>query len=342
MTQNAMKKIEIICSQKISIEEYKKEVFLTNTELQHALRIALIGMSFTGQPIRTRSKNVKEAVCRALGYPVPKSFKKTQPRFIGQNFDTYVQKSNNLQIWNEEIDADRRYVLIKLNEYDCVTSVVVLTGSQIQILDTTGTLTSKFQARLKNPVLMNGCFIGSSDTVHLNQRLKIDGHSLLSPTANPSKKSTLPIAQLYTKIQTVVGQSFVDAGADQERNRGAELHKLVCRAIGYDNYADNGQFPDLPNQLLEVKLQTSPTVDLGLVNPASTEDISGLNIDGFGIRHCDTRYAVFYASKCVTGEIKIEGLILVTGYDFFNFFVQFKGNEVNSKLQIPLPPSLFE
>lgn len=42
-------------------------------------------------PNRTRSKVVKTYACSALGYPAPKSFKKTQPRFTGQQLDTYVQ-----------------------------------------------------------------------------------------------------------------------------------------------------------------------------------------------------------------------------------------------------------
>ena len=69
------------------------------TDLEAILRSSLQGM-LLDFPIRTRSKYVKSAICEAIGYPVPKSFRKTQPRFPGQDFDVYVQKSNNLQIWN--------------------------------------------------------------------------------------------------------------------------------------------------------------------------------------------------------------------------------------------------
>ncbi|MGH8371362.1 MAG: restriction endonuclease, partial [Gammaproteobacteria bacterium] len=41
-------------------------------------------------PNRTRSKVIKSYVCEALGYPTPRSFKKTQPRFVGQQLDTYA------------------------------------------------------------------------------------------------------------------------------------------------------------------------------------------------------------------------------------------------------------
>ncbi|HFD0517876.1 TPA: hypothetical protein AB5E57_003458, partial [Vibrio cholerae] len=86
------------------------QYWLTSEELSAVLNDRLTGVSFKGLAIRTRSKVAKELVCETLGYPVPRSFVKCQPRFTGQMFDTYVQKSNNLQVWNEELDVERRYV----------------------------------------------------------------------------------------------------------------------------------------------------------------------------------------------------------------------------------------
>jgi hypothetical protein len=74
--------------------------------LEGVLHDGLLGLDLN-YPLRTRSKVLKAKICEILGYPVPKSFKKTQPRFPGQDFDTYIQKSNNLQIWNEEIVPTR-------------------------------------------------------------------------------------------------------------------------------------------------------------------------------------------------------------------------------------------
>jgi hypothetical protein len=53
-------------------------------ELEQLLRRELSSVVLTG-PIRTRSKFAKEAVCRALGYPVPTAFKRVKPRFPGQD-----------------------------------------------------------------------------------------------------------------------------------------------------------------------------------------------------------------------------------------------------------------
>ena len=91
----------------------------------------------------------------ALGYVIPNSFKKTQPRFIGQNFDVYNQKANNLQVWNEDLDPNRRYVIIKISADDIIERVKVVDGATLAKLDTTGTLTQKYQARLNPNSIQN-------------------------------------------------------------------------------------------------------------------------------------------------------------------------------------------
>ena len=88
------------------IEIGDPEFWIPTPELEALLSRALKGISFAGLPLRTRSKVMKGHVCQALGYPVPSMFKKTQPRFPGQLFVTYIQKSNNLQIWKRGDCAD--------------------------------------------------------------------------------------------------------------------------------------------------------------------------------------------------------------------------------------------
>ncbi|WP_244213841.1 hypothetical protein [Paenibacillus barcinonensis] len=151
----------------------------------------------------------------------------------------------------------------------------------------------------------------------------------------------LPIETLYNKLKSIVGSSFTDAGSDQERNRGAALHKLVCKKLGYSTYKDDGRFPDVKHQLLEVKLQTSPTIDLGLFSPDSTSILDIRQIDGNRVRLCDVRYAVFYG-VIEEGQVKITNFYLTTGEDFFSRFPQFQGKVLNSKLQIKLKKDFFE
>ena len=101
-------------------------------------------------------------------------------------------------------------------------------------------------------------------------------------------------------------------------------------------YADTGSFPDVVEQLVELKLQTAATIDLGLVSP---DDATAL--DFFPrIRHCDVRYAVFYG-MVVGSEVRLNHLVLARGADFFSFFQRFEGKVVNAKLQIPLPRDFF-
>ena len=91
---------------------------IPSCELEALLKSKLVGLELGRYPIRTRSKVVKSAICEAIGYPVPTTFRKTQPRFPAQNFDVYTQKSLNVQIWNEEIDLKRRYVFVRTDDRD--------------------------------------------------------------------------------------------------------------------------------------------------------------------------------------------------------------------------------
>jgi hypothetical protein len=114
----------------------------------------------------------------------------------------------------------------------------------------------------------------------------------------------------------------------------------VCRYLGYADYKDDGRFPDVRHQLLEVKLQTSPTIDLGLVRPDGEEALDVPKIEGKQVRHCDVRYALFYA-ETDGNQITLTHFYLTTGEAFFNYFPQFQGRVLNKKLQIALPDSLF-
>lgn len=315
--------------------------WIPTPELEALLDRELKGLSLAGLPLRTRSKVVKESVCRALGYPVPKSFKKTQPRFPGQFFDTYAQKANNLQIWNEELSGIRRYVLIRVSEQDVVSRVKVVTGDALAALDTTGTLTKKYQARCvpgQDPAEL----IAVRDTRTLrpftSEVAQVGG---VSPVKHPTPGELLPIATIFERLRHLIGARFQDAGFDQERNRGAALHRLVCEALGYASYQDDGQFPDIRHQLLEIKLQTSPTVDLGLVLPSSTEPLDVPMLNGTQVRHCDVRYLVFYG-RVAGGEVELTHLFLSTGEAFLGRFPQFQGKVLNAKIQIPLPNNFFD
>ena len=111
--------------------------------------------------------------------------------------------------------------------------------------------------------------------------------------------------------------------------------------MGYRNHSDNGRFPDIRHQLLEVKLQTSPTIDLGAISPNSEEQLEFPAVGRISVHHQDVRYAVFCGVLQGT-RVTIIGLTLVTGLDFYSVFEQFGGLVINRKYQLPLPRDFFD
>lgn len=313
-------------------------LYIPTVCLEKILSDAMVGLSLAGLPLRTRSKVVKEEICKALGYPIPKSFIKTQPRFFGQNFDVYTQKRLNVQIWNEEVDASRRYVFLRVNENDVITSVRVITGDLLVQYDRTGTLTQKFQARM---LQYADNFCSRYDTIAVSDWI-IDGHTTLEridPNQFPRRTQLLRITEIYNRLLPMVGRSVRYLDAVQERNRGAELHAMICDHLGYSYFDDDGTYPDIANQLLEVKLQTSPTIDLGLHSPIDGKVIA--QVDDMTFYSQDIRYAIF--NGVVQGDrVYLRNLYLVTGDEFTKFFPLFQGKGTNKKIQLPLPYDFFD
>jgi hypothetical protein len=323
-----------------AIEVGDSNFWIPTPQLEALLNQALTGLSLRF-PIKTRAKVVKRAVCEALGYPIPKSFKKTQPKFLGQQLDVYAQKSNNLQIWNEELSATRRYAIIQISNQDIVLTVKVVSGQELAPFDTTGTITTKYQARLVTGTNTHE-LISTEDTPPMLPHVKLGAvfPTSTSPIDEPVHGALLPIQEIFDKLSKLVGQSFIDPGVDQERNRGEALHRLICECLGYSRYEDRGQFPDIRHQLLEVKLQTSPTIDLGLILPSSNEHLDVQQLGMYHPKHCDSRYALFYATtngKLVT----LTHVFVSTGADFFTRFRRFEGKITNGKIQLPLPLKFF-
>ena len=223
------------------------ELWIPLHDLESILRSALQGRDLGGLPLRTRSKVAKELVCRALGYPTPKSFRKTRPRFPGQLFDTYVQKSDNLQIWNEAIDPSRRYVLIRLGPDDTVASVRVVAGTDIAVMDTTGTLTTKYQARMLESD-GNAELATPIDTGRVRSLLSEGSHSPppTFPTSDPAPGSLLAIADLFESLRGLVGTAISDAADAQERVTN------LCVVAGRDFF---DKFPAMKGMTINRKLQ---------------------------------------------------------------------------------------
>lgn len=307
--------------------------------MEAILQTELVGHQFPDVAIKTRSKLAKIEICNVLGYPVPKSF--SRRNFPGQNYDTSVQSANNFQVYNSEISPTRRYVLIRPNQERIIERVRVVSGADLAPLDTTGKLTRKYQARIIDFRQLNLATI--KDTPNLLQAITTRGVSVAkkSPIELPDVATLMPIQELFERISPLVGRSFSNPGLLQERNRGGYLHGLVSNALGYKDHSDNGRFPDVRHQLLEVKLQTSPTIDLGAVSPDSEELLEFPALGNVQVRHQDVRYAVF-CGNVSNDHVTITGLILVTGMQFFTSFQKFGGLVINNKYQLHLPRDFFD
>lgn len=322
--------------------DHAPELFLDIDVLEALLNETLTGLH-VDVPIRTRAKLVKVAVCKAMGYPVPSSFRKTQPRFPGQDLDVYVQKANNLQVWNEEITPTRRYAIARVGDDGKISRVRVVTGQALAVLDTTGTLTRKYQAK-RRAAKAGSALVVARDTDDFIRELDPQDSvaaqqlSAMSPTDHPRRGQVLTIGALYNVLVGLEGQTVVDPGAVQERLRGEGLHKLVCTTLGLGPYADRGRCPDIRAQALEVKLQTAGTIDLGPVTPDSTDVAEEI---GETLRHCDVRYAVVYADAAGSGRLRIREVVVTTGQAFFSEFQRFEGRVTNAKLQMHLPKTFF-
>ncbi|GGL28062.1 hypothetical protein [Nocardia jinanensis] len=313
-------------------------LFYTPHELEALLRAEIVGRDDLADiAVRTRSKVAKRIVCETLGYAPPSAFKKVNPRLTHPNVDVYSQQASNLQIWNQALDSARRYVILILKD-GLVADVKVIAGADLAQYDTTGTLTRKFQANRINE--NSGSLLAShADTSEFIEILRpvsvLRGE--VSPVIPPSPGQVLDINTVYTRLLPLVGHSFSDPGLTQERNRGTAVHRQVCAQLGLSHFADNGQFPDVLSQALEVKLQLARTVDLGLELPESRTPVASTN----GVLSvADVRYAIFYGER-LGATFSITELVVVTGQDFFTEFRQFGGKISNSKLQLRLPSDWF-
>src|SRR5574344_634222 len=308
------------------------DILIPDNDLERILNQGLPALNLD-YPLRTRSKVIKSKICEILGYPIPSSFSKTHPRFPNQNLNIYTQKADNIQVWNSEIDPEQRYAIIRVNENNCVTKVRVIRGKQLASWDKTGTLTHKYQARLEPKQLTS--HILSTDSFEVRPKgttLKFNPQA--SCLDEPTTRTLLTIDEISQQLKPLLLMHFPYGGKTDDRNRGYYLHEKICRLLCYEIGRDSGQFPDIPNQLLEIKLQTSPTIDLGLHQPDEDFVIDATWKTPY-LAYM-VRYLIIYAS-IFENSLTIENYYLCSGKEFFKFFPRFEGKIKNAKLQIPIP-----
>jgi len=108
--------------------------------------------------------------------------------------------------------------------------------------------------------------------------------------------------------------------------------RKVLELLGYPNEEKKplyGAFPDIRNQLLEVKVQDSPTVDLGKFSPEFEEIV----IEDLNITTYDVRYLIALTNS--ETEI-IEGIILSSGEKLGEVFSYVSDESYKCQRSIPI------
>ncbi|MGC3850563.1 hypothetical protein [Limosilactobacillus reuteri] len=269
--------------------------------------------------------------------------RKGVPKFLREYVDTYLitsGKNYNLQVWNRNPDTDMpqveytnnkkflkskdvRFIFGKINlDTDTIESIFIASPHKItEMFGMFGVPTAKYQLIISETAkrLLNQnsthivCFDDASSlTPFIEEDSKSNCDFRVFPT---NKDKIMPISQIRRLVQPLVGTSI---SGDSTRTRGLTLEQTVVEHLGYQlTKTMYPQYPDIPNQLLEVKVQDAPTVDLGKYSPQNVQvpaELMGVNEE---ITTANMRYLIAITDP-VTGII--QDIFLGPGSSLNNYF----------------------
>ena len=322
---------------------------------------------------RTDGSNARKLVAETLlRFPLPdpcphSSYRiipiggKGIPRIVLEYLDTYIVTTGstyNLQVWNRNPAADSvqveyrsgetmsakdvRLVLLRVdpNKHRIV-SILVLSPDYIEgKFGRFGKPTIKHQLiippRVRQEALQrNPPGIFCPDTPALSGDVT---RQYAIPTSSMGAEPRA--GQLFSldliremAVAGLIGESLHQMST---KTRGQALEQVVAILLGYkisDGDLLEGGFPDVPNQALEVKIQDSPTVDLGRFSPQFEEPVPACP----GLSTLDIRYLIALTNAETS---IIEGIVLCPGTRLGEFF-SFVG-ATNFKCQRSIPMSFFD
>jgi hypothetical protein len=326
----------------------------------------------TGKP-RTDGSTLRKLVANALlkndispeaetgSFEIIPPKKKGVPKMIREMIDTYIVTTGdtyNLQIWNRYPNSnsilvkytngetirskDIRLIFIKINTVTAkIDSIVILTPEYIENkFGKFGKPTIKHQLLIlpkQREIIINSenSILSFSDTKNLTYRIC---HTCKSTPENMLKKPDFQDLFSIGLLKDMVAKKLIGKTleANDTKNRGQALERLVLHLLGYseDNLTSlAGGYPDIPNQLLEIKVQDSPTVDLGKYSPETEE----LVFEDSNVTTGDIRYLIALTNS-QTGII--EGIVLVPGEKLGEIFTYI--SDISFKCQRSISMSFFE
>lgn len=282
------------------------------------------------------------------------------PRILRELVDTYIVtaedfRSYNLQVWNRDpteavlvqynsgevvLSKDIRLVLVRIDpKTNLVRSIYVLSPEYIiQNFGVFGKETIKHQLLVSPEARAQVVSRIPPILVHPDRPAM---SPLLAgrPITVTGSIHDQPVSGQVMTLETlanILGPSLVGMrfGRSQTRNRGQELEAAVARALGYqlpEGTLLASDFPDIRAQVLEVKIQECPTVDLGLFNPQFPELVQNC-----GVSTEDVRYLIALINPST--EI-IDGLVLCPGARLGDHFSYVR--TTSYKCQRSIPASFF-
>lgn len=349
---------------KLKIPPQNKQDLTSPKKLAKKLEV-VVGSDFslTGKP-RTDGSNLRKLIAKTLLENNPpicaeKSdyelmSKKGVPKILLEYVDTYIVTSGttyNLQVWNrnpssssvqvEYIDGttlqsnEVRFVLVKIDMVQKkIETVVVLTPQYI--VDNFG----KFgKPTIKSQLIISSKFrqsiLNSTDKIlfypdELGEKLNFNNLDKFSIHDEPTIDSLLPMESIKEIIlKKIIG---LEIPPSSTKNRGQLLENIFAKALGYklkENESLAGGYPDIRNQALEIKLQDSPTVDLGKYSPEFEELIP--KCGGFTTQ--TMRYCIILTNP---KTYIVEGAILSVGLKLGLNFTYIADKSYKSQRSIPM------
>lgn len=349
-----------------SIPPSNKAMLLDGKTLAQKLH-ALIGTSFplSGKP-RTDGAKLRRLIAStlqdsAIENAEPNTYKVIPPKkrgipkllkYLADSFLVTTGDTYNLQVWNRIPNSksilikyqDRTVIrckdifciMVKIDiQLQSIESIIVATPQYIEHkFGKFGVPTIKYQAII-NPTTRSsiiGCeqkFIIRTDTPNMKSLLRESRDiNLASISDTPIPQQLLSIEDIASKVTPgLIGKKL--CGQDT-KNRGQALEREVATLLGYSTKDSLvGGYPDIYNQALEVKVQDSPTIDLGKETPAQPTCV----YDGLTITTEDIRYLIALTNPQTSS---IEGVILAPGKELADILTMVSGTSYKCQRSIPM------
>lgn len=303
----------------------------------------------------TLIKNKKYSLLEEKEYEILTEKGKGLPRILPEFLDTYIITNNkdyNMQVWNRIPDSNMplikyknsgqiltckniRYLMVKIDN-NRIVEILLLTPDYItNNFGKFGVPTIKHQLIInqskrdeilsQNPPIL----FKNNERIKFNPINEVKIMSIDSIHDKPIIGKIIRIEDIYNIVKNeIIG---IELKSDSTKIKGQELERIVSEKIGYKILESDllvGGYPDLPSQLLEVKVQESPTVDLGKYSPQIPELIFA-DID---ISTEDIRYLIALTNP---NSKKITGAVLCPGKELGNYFTYVANKSYKCQRGIP-------